>query len=157
MLTILKDLKVLYSKSKKEAEELNSQTKTFTRIYNFKKGLYSNHQPLKKLFSKDVNQWASEWEEPLDRYELFNAKIIISYIKKGEMLTISDSFKYYTDTLLPTEERLLRFKSFLMLSIINHRRVPMQSIRTVKIELEWYNYSKDIQFLQGIIEQEELK
>lgn len=127
--------------------------KRFSQTYRFEHGLLKNHQPLKRYLHNDLTKWMSTWTEPLYYHELINAKVVIKFLdSKGDLETVTDNFKFYTNSQLPSEDRLLRFKSFLILSTLTNRRISMGRIRQVTIEIEWYNYADDIGHLHSLVE-----
>lgn len=147
-------------------EQINSEFKTqfksykFEKEYNFSKGgLNGDMHPLKTWFRQDMINWMADWDTPCIMGEMLHAKIVICYTtRSGVPSTVTDHYKFYSDTPLSSKLRLLRWQLILVLGSISNRAVLDEcnsELTSISVNLEWYEYPGDVNEIWEIINQDE--
>jgi len=69
-----------------------------------------------------MKQWMSSWGTSCVGGELFHAKIIVYYnTRSGVPSSVTEHYKFYSDTPLSSKLRLLRWQLILVLATISGR------------------------------------
>lgn len=124
----------------------------FEKLYNLDRELEGDLYPFNRWFKEDMIRWMSSWGKPLHKGELFHAKIVISYINKDRTtFNITENYKYFSDSRLHSDARVLKWKQFLVLASIEARNIKLPPIKSIYIDLEWYNLSDDIKAIWEIL------
>lgn len=126
----------------------------FEKLYNLKWELQDDLYPINKWFKEDMIRWMDAWEKPIYNCELFHAKIVITYISRepsGTELIITENYKYFSDSKLHSDKRVLKWCQFLVLSSIEARNIKLAPIKSVYVYLEWYNLSEDIKSVWELV------
>ena len=147
IIKVFKDLRYKLVKVNTAVKTLYTPYK-FEKLYNLEWELKDDLYPINRWFKEDMIRWMSAWDKPVHDCELFHAKIIISYFSVEPLnenkLTITENYKYFSDSKLHSDKRVLKWCQFLVLSSMEARNIKLPPIKSVYVDLEWYNLSEDI-------------
>lgn len=131
----------------------------FEKEYRLSKGLDSDMHPLKTWFKEDIIKWMSNWDTPCVRGELFHAKITVYYAtRSGISTSVTEHYKYYSDTPLGSNLRLLRWQLILVLGTVGARLALDEGnsvVSSVYVNLEWSELPDGVNDLWEIINHDE--